>query len=296
MFCDLVGSTALSSRLDPEDLREIIAAYHRHVAKVVSQYQGFIAKYMGDGVLVYFGYPQAHEHDAERALRAGLELADTMDRMQAPPDIEPLQVRVGIATGLVVVGDLVGSGEAQERGIVGETPNLASRLQALAATGAVMVAASTRKLTGGLFEYEDLGAVELKGFAEPVQAWRVLRASGVASRFEAFHSTAALTPLVGRDEEVELLLRRWQRAKSGERPRGPAFGRAGHRQVAPDTRDPGAVERRAARASPLFLLAASPGQRALSIHQPAGTAPTTFQHRLRYSCAKAKARGHATRR
>ena len=216
MFCDLVGSTALSSRLDPEDLREIIAAYHRHVAKVVSQYQGFIAKYMGDGVLVYFGYPQAHEHDAERALRAGLELAETMDRMQAPPDIEPLQVRVGIATGLVVVGDLVGSGEAQERGIVGETPNLASRLQALAATGAVMVAASTRKLTGGLFEYEDLGAVEVKGFAEPVQAWRVLRASGVASRFEAFHSTAALTPLVGRDEEVELLLRRWQRAKSGE--------------------------------------------------------------------------------
>src|SRR5215217_675375 len=152
MFCDLVGSTALASRLDPEDLREIIGAYQKRVVKIVARYDGFVAKYMGDGVLVYFGYPQAHEDDAERAVRAGLKLAETIHRIRLQADVEPLQVRIGIATGVVVVGDLVGSGEAQERGVVGETPNLAARLQALAEPNAVMVAASTHQLIGGFFE------------------------------------------------------------------------------------------------------------------------------------------------
>jgi class 3 adenylate cyclase len=212
MFSDIVGSTALSSRLDPEDLREIIAAYHGCVAETVAGFDGFVARYMGDGVLVYFGYPRAHEDDPERAVRAGLALVEAVGRIQAP---ERLRVRVGIATGLVVVGDLIGSGEAQERGVVGETPNLAARLQVLAEPDSIVIAATTRRLIGGLFEYEDLGGVEAKGFAEPVQAWRVRGGSAAESRFEALRAEA-LTPLVGRDEEIELLLRRWTRAKRGD--------------------------------------------------------------------------------
>jgi class 3 adenylate cyclase len=163
MFSDLVGSTALSARMDPEDLREVISAYQKCVAKTVQRFGGFVAKYMGDGVLVYFGYPQAHEDDAERALRAGLELIAALSALKSPA---PLQTRVGIATGLVVVGDLVGSGEAQERGIVGETPNLAARLQGIAKPNTVVIAESTRKLFGNLFELEDLGAKDLKGISE----------------------------------------------------------------------------------------------------------------------------------
>ena len=205
LFCDFVGSTTLAARLDPEDLREIIGAYHRRVAKVVGRYDGFVAKYMGDGVLIYFGYPQAHEEDAERAVRAGLKLTETMHRTRRD-GIEPPRVRVGIATGLVVVGDLIGTGEAQERGVVGEPPNLAARLQALAEPDTVVIAASTRRLLGGLFEYEDLGAVAVKGYAEPVQAWRVRGRSAVESRYEALHIASALSPPVGRDEETKLLL------------------------------------------------------------------------------------------
>ena len=212
MFADLVGSTALSARMDPEDLREIISAYQRCVTETVRRLGGFVAKYMGDGVLVYFGYPQAHEDDAERAVRAGLELIAAVSALKAPVS---LQTRVGIATGLVVVGDLIGSGEAQERGIVGETPNLAARLQSIAEPNTVVMAESTRTLLGNLFELEDLGAKDFKGIARPVRAWAALRASSVASRFEALH-TAGLTALVGREEELELLLRRWSRAKSGE--------------------------------------------------------------------------------
>jgi class 3 adenylate cyclase/predicted ATPase len=211
-FVDLVGSTALAARLDPEDLRDIIGAYHRCVAKIVMRFEGFVAKYMGDGVLVYFGYPRAHEDDAERAVRAGLALVDAVGQL---PVSERLQVRVGIATGTVVVGDLVGAGEAQERGVVGETPNLAARLQAVAGPDSVVIAASTRRLTGGLFEYQDLGAVEAKGFSGPVSAWRVLAVSTMDNRFEALHG-AAPSALIGREEEIELLLRRWQRAKDGE--------------------------------------------------------------------------------
>jgi class 3 adenylate cyclase/predicted ATPase len=213
MFCDLVGSTELSARLDPEDLREVIAAYHHAVADIVRSFDGFVAKYMGDGVLVYFGYPRAHEDDAERAVRAGLGLTDAVGRLDVKS--VKLQARVGIATGLVVVGDLIGEGSAQEQSVVGETPNLAARLQALAEPDAVVIAASTRRLVGDLFEYRDLGAVEVKGVAAPVPAWQVLRPSVVASRFEALRGSA-LTPLVGRDEEIELLLRRWARAKAGD--------------------------------------------------------------------------------
>jgi class 3 adenylate cyclase len=212
MFCDLVGSTALSSQLDPEDLREVIAAYHRAVSQVVAGLDGFVAKYMGDGVLVYFGYPQAHEDDAERAVRAGLGVIDAVGRL----DVKSvgLQARVGIATGLVVVGDLIGEGSAQEQSVVGEIPTLAARLQALAEPDAVVIAAGTRRLIGDLFEVRDLGAVEVKGIAGPVSAWQVLRPSAVASRFEALRGSA-LSPLVGRDEEIDLLLRRWGRAKAG---------------------------------------------------------------------------------
>jgi class 3 adenylate cyclase len=213
MFCDLVGSTELSTRLDPEDFREVIAAYHRAVAKVVTEFDGFVAKYMGDGVLIYFGYPQAHEDDAERAVRAGLGLIDAVRRLDVGS--VKLQARVGIATGLVIVGDLIGEGSAQEQSVVGETPNLAARLQALAEPDAVVIAAGTRRLVGDLFEYGGLGAVDVKGLAAPVPAWQVLRPSAVASRFEALRGSA-LTRLVGRDEEIELLLRRWARAQAGD--------------------------------------------------------------------------------
>jgi predicted ATPase/class 3 adenylate cyclase len=213
MFCDLVGSTAMASRLDPEDLREILEAYRAAVADVVADGGGYVAKYMGDGVLAYFGYPQAHEHDAEQAVRAGLALVDRVARLDSHGTA--LASRVGIATGLVVVGDLIGSGEAQERGVVGETPNLAFRLQEMAPANAVLVADSTRRLVGDLFDYRDLGAVALKGMAEPVSASQVLGESTIESRFEALRS-ATLSPLVGREEEVQLLLRRWAQAKGGE--------------------------------------------------------------------------------
>ena len=212
MFSDLVGSTALSARMDPEDLREVISAYQKCVAETVQRFGGFVAKYMGDGVLVYFGYPQAHEDDAERAVRAGLELVAAVGALKTHA---PLQTRVGIATGLVVVGDLIGSGASQEQAIVGETPNLAARLQGIAEPNSVVIAESTRKLVGNLFELEDLGAQDLKGIEEPVRAWAALRPSSVESRFEALHA-GGLTELVGREEELELLLRRWSKAKTGE--------------------------------------------------------------------------------
>jgi class 3 adenylate cyclase/predicted ATPase len=213
MFCDLVGSTELTSRLDPEDMREILGAYHKCVAETIGRYDGFVAKYMGDGVLVYFGYPKAHEDDAERAVRAGLGLIDAVGRLDVKSG--KLQARVGIATGLVIVGDLIGEGSAREQSVVGETPNLAARLQSLAEPDTAVIAASTRRLVGNLFEYRDLGAVEVKGIAAPVAAWQVLRPSAIESRFEAMRGSA-LTRLVGRDEEIDLLLRRWARAKAGD--------------------------------------------------------------------------------
>jgi len=186
MFCDLVGSTPLATRLDPEDLRDVIGAYHRAVAEVIGSLDGFVAKYMGDGVLAYFGYPRAHEDAAERAVRAGLALVEAVPRLELAAEVG-LQVRIGIATGLVVVGDLTGSGEAQERGVVGETPHLAARLQTLAQPGTVVIASSTRRLTAGHFDYRENGGLALRGFDEPVSAWQVLAESAVESRFDAQH-------------------------------------------------------------------------------------------------------------
>jgi class 3 adenylate cyclase len=211
MFSDLVGSTALSARMDPEDLREVISAYQKCVAETVQRFGGFVAKYMGDGVLVYFGYSQAHEDDAERAVRAGLELIQAIGGLKSSAS---LQTRVGIATGLVVVGDLIGSGEAQERGIVGETPNIAARLQSIAEPNTVVIADSTRKLLGNLFELKDRKQQELKGIDGTARAFVALRPSMVESRFEALR--IATTPMVGRGEEMVLLARRWEQAKAGE--------------------------------------------------------------------------------
>jgi class 3 adenylate cyclase/predicted ATPase len=212
VFSDLVGSTALSARMDPEDLRELVSAYQKCVAETIRRFGGFVAKYMGDGVLAYFGYPQAHEDDAERAVWTGLELIVAVAGLETST---PLHARVGIATGMVVVGDLIGSGDAQERGIVGETPNLAARLQAIAEPNTVVIADSTRRLLGNLFELQDLGARDLKGMPAPVRAWVPLRASLVESRFEALHANG-VTDLIGREEEFELLLGQWAKAKTGE--------------------------------------------------------------------------------
>src|SRR6516164_2751805 len=180
------------------------------VADTVGRFDGFVAKYMGDGVLIYFGYPRAHEDDAERAVRAGLAVIEVVGRLPARED---LRVRLGIATGLVVVGDLIGEGAAQERGVVGETPNLAARLQGLATPNTLVIGEATRRQIGGLFDLEDLGPQALAGFGEPQPAWRVLRESGEVNRFEALRSGE--TPLVGRGEELDLLLRRWRRAAEG---------------------------------------------------------------------------------
>ncbi len=214
MFVDLVGSTALAARLDPEDMREVFAAYQKCCAGLIASNGGFVAKYMGDGVLAYFGYPQAHEDDAENAVRAALAIAAAAPNLNTAAGA-PLHVRVGVATGLVVVGDLLGSGEAQERGVVGETPNLAARLQGIAEPNMVAIAEGTRRLLGNLFELQDLGAREIKGVAEPVRVWAALRASSVVNHFEALHA-ARLTALVGREEECGLLLRRWTLANTGE--------------------------------------------------------------------------------
>jgi class 3 adenylate cyclase/predicted ATPase len=212
MFSDLVGSTSLSTSMDPEDLREIISAYQSCVAQTVRRFGGFVAKYLGDGVLVYFGYPQAHEDDAERGVRAGLEAIAAVAALDTRV---PLQTRIGIATGVVVIGDLIGSGSAREQAIVGETPNLAARLQGIAKPNTVVIAESTQRLLGNLFDLEDLGLQDLKGINAPTRAWATLQLSSMESRFEAMHGSG-LTELVGRQEELELLLRRWSKAKTGE--------------------------------------------------------------------------------
>ena len=214
LFCDLVGSTELSARLDPEDLREVISTYHRCIVEVVHRFEGHVAKYLGDGALVYFGYPRAHEDDAERAVHTGLGLIEAVSGL-APRNNLSLQVRVGIATGQVVVGDLIGEG-APRGEVVGETPNLAHRLQALADPASVVIAPSTRRLVHGLFDLADLGGQWLKGFAAPVQVWRVLGPSRAEGRFEARQWAANLMPMVGRDQELALLLDCWRQASAGD--------------------------------------------------------------------------------
>ncbi len=214
LFCDLVGSTELSTRLDPEDLADVMRAFQDSCKSIIERWDGYIAKYLGDGVLVFFGYPQAHEDDAERAVHSGLALAETIGQ-QVTSDGTRLAVRVGIATGHVVVGELIGEGAAQEETVVGVTPNLAARLQAFAKPGAVVIPPATHGLLRGLFELDDLGKHQLKGFAAPIQVWQVLGESSSEGRFEAQHGQQ-LTPLVGRDHELDLLVDRWERAKEGE--------------------------------------------------------------------------------
>jgi class 3 adenylate cyclase len=266
MFCDLVGSTALSRRFDPEDLREIVSAYHRCVADTVARFSGFVAKYMGDGVLIYFGYPEAHEDDAERAVRAGLAVIDAVGGL---PISEPLNVRLGAASGLVVVGDLIGAGAAQERGVVGETPNLAARLQALAQPGTLVVTDSTRRQIGAFFDTEDLGPLQLAGFCRAAaclardrrkrrcQPLRGAALGGGAAR-RARRRVGLGAPLLA---AVEIR----QRAS------GARLGRAGDRQIAAHRGARRPHRERAPHAAALFLLALSSGQRALSVHHSART-------------------------
>jgi len=214
MVCSMAGSTALSMRLDPEDLRKVIAVYHECLRQVAERHGGFVARYMADGALVYFGYPQAHEDDAERAVRAGLAATKAVAELEIERFPERLQARISIATGLVVVGDVVSTGALTEHAVVGEAPILAGNLLRHADPGAVVISAATRRLLGRLFDYRELGAAEVKGSAEPVDAWQVLGESAVASRFEALrwhHSH-----LIGREEELDLLTRRWRQAKDGE--------------------------------------------------------------------------------
>ncbi|WP_057861267.1 AAA family ATPase [Bradyrhizobium lablabi] len=212
LFCDLVGSTALSARLDPEDFSAIIAGYRRCIVETVARFDGFVARHHGDGAVVCFGYPHAHEDDAERAVQASLALVQAI---AALPAKEKLSARVGVATGVAIVGDMSDSAISEEHGILGDTPNLAARLQSLAEPGAVVISGRTKTIAGPQFEYLDLGKVEIKGFVKPVAAWQVAGRTTVTSRSHALQSGDVL-PLIGRDEEMELILSRWKRARAGE--------------------------------------------------------------------------------
>jgi class 3 adenylate cyclase len=214
MICDLVGSTALSARLDPEDMRTVIDTYHAACARIMPTYDGFLAEFRGDGILAYFGYPRAHEDDAERTVRAGLDIIAAVSALKTPA-AQPLGVRIGIATGLVIVGRLRGHGTLREHAVVGDTPNVAARLLGLADPGTIVVAASTRRLLGDLFRLRDLGQHEVKGIAEPIAAWAVEGVSASESRFEAVR-VSGLTDVIGRDEEIEFLMERQRLAWTGE--------------------------------------------------------------------------------
>src|SRR5262245_342590 len=216
LFCDLVNSTTLAGHLDPEDYREVVRVYHQACAAVIHQYDGYIAQYLGDGVLVYFGYPLAHEDDAQRAVRAGLGMLRAMVPLNTRLTLSPedwLAVRLGIHTGLVVIGE-VGEGARHAPLALGETPNLAARLQGLAAPNSLVISAATWQLLGGFFICRSLGPVRLKGLAQPLEVYQVLSETTARSRLEAARSTG-LTPLVGREQEVELLRERWAQVKDG---------------------------------------------------------------------------------
>jgi class 3 adenylate cyclase/tetratricopeptide (TPR) repeat protein len=214
MFCDLADSTELSGQLDPEDLRDVIGAYQTAAAAQIEKWGGYIARYMGDGILVYFGYPQAHEDDPERAVHAGLDIIANVNQLNVRPGLA-LHVRIGVATGVVVAGDIIGEGSSEERVVLGVTPNLAARLQSLAEYDTVVISDRTHRLTAGFFDYEDLGPQKLKGINDSENAWRVTGISQTTSRFEAT-TEAGLSPLVGREEEISLLMGRWRQAKAGE--------------------------------------------------------------------------------
>src|SRR5262247_4112028 len=278
MICDLVGSTALSARLDPEDMRAVMDAYHAACTRIVQAYDGFLGDFRGDGILAYFGYPRAHEDDAERTVRAGLEIIAAVARLETQA-AEPLAVRIGIATGLVVVGDLSGEGALREHAVVGDTPNLAARLQALGEPGMIVVAASTRRLLGDLFRLRDLGRHEVKGIAAPVAAWMVEGVSASESRFEAVR-VADLTDLIGRENELDFLLERQRLAWKGE---GQIVLISGEPGIGKSRR---AHRRRAAHALALSMLALPHQQRAPSVHCPARAGGGVQGRR----CARAKAR------
>ena len=284
LFCDLVDSTALSSQLDPEDLREVVRAYQATCAEVIQRFEGHIAQYLGDGLLVYFGYPQAHEDDAQRAVRTGLGMVEAMAtlnrRLAQRPGVR-LAVRVGIHTGLVVVGEMGGGGR-QEQLALGETPNIAARLQGLAAPDTVVISAATQRLIQGYFTCHALGAQTLRGVATPLQVHQVVRATEVQQRFDVA-AARGLTPLVGREHEVGILRERWAQVQAGPGPHCGAEWGGGDWQIAPR---PGGEGRdhwrgRAAHRVPLFPL--SPAQRPLSRHRPpgagAGLAPGRYAGR-----------------
>jgi class 3 adenylate cyclase/predicted ATPase len=212
LFCDLVGSTVISAQLDPEDMRKLVRTYQQCCATTIGSFDGFIAQYLGDGIMAYFGYPKAHEDDPERAVRAGLELIAAVAKLDVKPS---LTIRIGIATGPVVVGDLIGQGAAIERAVTGETPNLAARLQALAKPGSIVVSGATRRLLGGLFILRDLGEQNIRGLHVPVQAFAVEGERETVSRFEAARSER-MTPFIGREHELALLTERWSEARNGE--------------------------------------------------------------------------------
>ena len=275
MFSDLVGSTALSARMDPEDLREVISAYQKCVAETVGRFGGFVAKYMGDGVLVYFGYPQAHEDDAERAVRAGLELVAAVGALKTHA---ALQTRVGIATGLVVVGDLIGSGASQEQAIVGETPNLAARLQGIAEPNRVVIAESTRKLLGNLFELQDLGAQGPQGHRRA--------GAGLGGAAREFGGRSLRGDARDRTDRprwsgrrIRLAFATMVKGEDRRRPGRVALWRSRHRKVAPHGSAAGTPYRGAAHALTLFLLTAAHRQRVLPNHQPDGTCRRTDARR-----------------
>ena len=216
LFCDLVDSTTLASQLDPEDLREVVRAYQEACSKVITRFDGHIAQYLGDGLLVYFGYPLAHEDDAQRAVRAGLGMVEALGQLNTRLAWErgvQLAVRLGVHTGLVVVGD-VGGGTRQEQLAHGETPNLTARLQGIAAPNTLVISAATLQLLGGFFACQSLGTPFLKGIAQPLDVYQVLYESTARSRLDVASSTG-LTPLVGREQEVGLLLERWEQVKDG---------------------------------------------------------------------------------
>ena len=272
LFCDLVDSTVLASQLDPEDLRAVVRAYQDTCAKVIARFDGHIAQYLGDGLLVYFGYPLAHEDDAQRAVRAGLGIVEALGQLNTRLTQEQgvqVAVRLGIHTGLVVVGE-VGGGTRQEQLALGETPNVAARLQGIAAPNTLVISAATFPLLGGFFACQPLGTPLLKGQAQPLAVYRVLYESMARSRLEAAGSTG-LTPLVGREQEVGLLRERWTQAKDGFGPGGPAQRRSGDWQIAPGAGAAGPGGRRApgvADAVPVFAL--SPEHRLVSSDRSAG--------------------------
>ena len=214
MFCDLVGSTALSASMDPEDYRDVLGSYQTAASSAIKRYDGYIARYMGDGLLVYFGYPQAHEDDAERAIRTGIDIIDNVADLSVRSG-RGLQVRIGVSTGMVVVGDIVGEGASEERAVVGDAPNLAARLQGAATPSSIYLSESTRRLVEGRFELENLGTTTLRGFAQPMSMWQVVRERKVESRFEA-QTLGKVSPMFGREQELGLVLERWRQAQTGE--------------------------------------------------------------------------------